>query len=70
VTDLRSLTIRPAAIGDFDSVLSLVIAQNMAGYGEPMASADTLRELWQSPDLDLAGARAAYERALGIWQHF
>ena len=50
----EGLTIRPATIGDFDSVLSLIIAQNMAGYGEPMVSADTLREVWQSPGLDPA----------------
>ena len=53
-TDFKGLTIRPATIGDFDSVLSLIIAQNMAGYGEPMVSADTLREVWQSPGLDPA----------------
>lgn len=51
---LAGFTIRPATINDFDSVLSLVIAQNMAGYGEPMISADNLRELWQSSNLDLA----------------
>jgi GNAT superfamily N-acetyltransferase len=52
-TTVESFTLRPAVIADFDSVLSLVIAQNMAGYGEPMVSADTLRKLWQSPNLDL-----------------
>jgi len=52
-TTVEGFMLRPAAIADFDSVLSLVIAQNMAGYGEPMVSADTLRELWQSPNLDL-----------------
>ena len=51
---LEGFTIRPATIDDFDSVLSLVSAQNMAGYGEPMISADNLRELWQSSNLDLA----------------
>jgi len=53
-TVLEGLAVRPATLGDFDAVLSLVIAQNMAGYGEPMVSADSLRELWQSPSLDLA----------------
>ncbi len=53
-TILEGFTIRPATIDDFDSVLSLVIAQNMAGYGEPMISADSLREIWQSSGLDLA----------------
>ena len=49
----EGFAIRPATIDDFDAVLSLVIAQNMADYGEPMISADTLRETWQSSGLDL-----------------
>jgi GNAT superfamily N-acetyltransferase len=53
-TILEGFTIRPATISDFDSVLSLIIAQNMAGYGEPMLSADNLHKLWQSSNLDLA----------------
>lgn len=50
---LQGFTIRPATIDDFDPVLALIIAQNLAGYGEPMISADTLRERWQSPGPDL-----------------
>jgi len=51
---LEGFTIRPATIDDFDSVLALIVAQNMTGYGEPMISADSLRELWQSSRLSLA----------------
>jgi len=46
-------TVRPARLQDLEPVLHLMIAQNVADYGEPMISTDTLRDLWQSPGLAL-----------------
>ena len=46
--------IRSATIGDFEAVLELISAENMLDYGEPMVSAEYLRNIWQSPNLNLA----------------
>lgn len=52
--NLDGFTICPATWDDFESVLSLIAQQNIANYGEPMISAETLRDSWQSPQFDLA----------------
>ncbi len=47
-------TVRPAALDDLYAVLDLITRLNLADYGEPMISADSLQRLWQSPTLRLA----------------
>lgn len=46
--------IRAATLDDFEAVLGLISAENMADYGEPMISAEYLSNVWQSPNLNLA----------------
>lgn len=46
-------TIRAAAWDDLDQVVALMAAQNLAHYGEPLTSPESLRQAWQAPGLDL-----------------
>ena len=51
---LDAFTLRPAVIGDLDSVFRLISAQNILDYGDPLISVDKFRAYWESPALDLA----------------
>jgi mycothiol synthase len=52
--NLDNWTVRPAAPDDLYAVLDLISRLNLADYGEPMISTDSLQRLWQSPTLRLA----------------
>lgn len=47
-------TVRPATLDDLEAILDLITRLNLADYGEPMISADSLRQVWQSPTFSLA----------------
>jgi hypothetical protein len=46
--------IRPTTWDDFETALSLIAQQNMQHYGEPMISAETLRDSWLASYFTLA----------------
>ena len=51
---LQTAAIRPATFADFEAILQLIEACNLADYDSPMISAEHLRHSWRSSRLSLA----------------